>query len=348
LNTIQDKDFEVQPRSSDLRGRTSKSKLNNMITLPRKPKIVEREDNRAIIEIEACYPGYGTTLGNVLRRVLLSSLSGAAITGVKIKGVAHEFSNIPHVVEDVVQIILNLKQVRFKLHTDQPVKTSLKVKGEKEVTAGDIKTTAQLEIANPKTHIATLTDKKANLEMELEIEPGLGYSAVESRKKGKLEVGKIAVDAIFSSVRKVNYSIEHMRVGERTDYDRLRMTVETDGTIKPEEAFQKAAQILVDHFKIFAFLEEKKKAVKAKVGQKVAEKETKPKKEKVEEISKMKINDLKISAQAINLLEQSGVKTVAGLVKKRELDLEKIEGLGKKRIVEIKRALGKLGLTLHS
>jgi DNA-directed RNA polymerase subunit alpha len=318
-----------------------------MITLPLKPKIVEREDNRAVIEIEACYPGYGTTLGNVLRRVLLSSLPGAAITGVKIKGVPHEFSNIPYVAEDVVQIILNLKQVRFKLHANQPIKTSLKIKGEKEVIAGDIKTTAQLEIANPETYIATLTDRKANLEMELEIEPGLGYSAVESRKKGKLEVGKIAVDAIFSPVRRVNYSIEHMRVGERTDYDRLRMTIETDGTVKPKEAFQKAAQILVEHFKILAFLEEKKKTVKAKVGKKVAKKEAELKKE-VKVISKVKINDLKISAQAINLLEQAGIKTVAGLVKKKESDLEKIEGLGRKRVVEIKRALGKLGLTLYS
>jgi len=283
-----------------------------------------------------------------LRRVLLSSLPGAAITGVKIKGVPHEFSSIPYVAEDVVQIILNLKQVRFKLYTNQPIKTSLKIKGEKEVIAGDIKTTAQLEIANPKTHIATLTDRKSNLEMELEIEPGLGYSAVESRKKGKLEVGKIAVDAIFSPVRRVNYSIEHMRVGERTDYDRLRMTIETDGTVKPEEAFQKAAQILVGHFKILAFLEEKKKTVKAKVGRKVAKKEAESEKKEVEGISKIKINDLKISAQAINLLEQAGIKTVAGLVKKKESDLEKIEGLGKKRVVEIKRALGKLGLTLYS
>jgi len=283
-----------------------------------------------------------------LRRVLLSSLPGAAITDIKIKGVQHEFSTIPHVVEDVVQIILNLKQVRFKLYTDQPVKTSLKIKGEKEVTADDIKTSAQLEVANPKVHIATLTDRKADLEMELEVEPGLGYSAVESRKKEKLEVGKIAVDAIFSPVRKVNYSIENMRVGERTDYDRLRMTIETDGTIKPEEAFQKAARILVDHFKVLAFFEEKKEKTKAKTAKKKVKKEVRPDKEKTEEVGKIKISDLKISAQAINLLEQAGIKTVSGLIKKKEKDLEKVEGLGRKRVVEIKRALGKLGLILKS
>ncbi|PIV10415.1 MAG: DNA-directed RNA polymerase subunit alpha [Candidatus Portnoybacteria bacterium CG03_land_8_20_14_0_80_41_10] len=322
-----------------------------MITLPHKPKIIEKKNNLAVIEIEACYPGYGTTLGNVLRRVLLSSLPGAAITGVKIKGVQHEFSAIPYIVEDVVQIILNLKQVRFKLYTDQPVRVSLKAKGEREVTAADIKTTSQLEIANPKMHLATLSDKRANLEMELEIEPGLGYSATESRKKGKLEIGRIALDAIFSPVRKVNYSIEHTRVGERTDYDRLRVTVETDGTVSPEDAFQKAAQILVDHFKVLAFLGEKigKKVEKAKVKiDKKKTKKTSPQDKKNKEIARMKINDLKISAQAINLLEEGGVKTVGGLIKKKEADLKKIEGLGQKRIVEIKRALGKLGSTLRS
>lgn len=320
-----------------------------MITLPRKPKIKEKGNNQAVFEIEACYPGYGTTLGNVLRRVLLSSLPGAAITGVKIKGVEHEFSTIPYVIEDVVQIILNLKQVRFKLHTDQPVKALLKVRGEKEVTAADIKTSSELEVTNPKAHIATLTDKKTNLEIEMEIESGLGYSPVESRKKGKLEVGKIAVDAIFSPVRKVTYSTEHMRVGERTDYDRLKMNIETDGTITSQEAFRQAAQILVDHFKIFTFLEEKKLSQKIKKEKKAVKGKAVPEKKKVKKaIVKAKISDLKISSQAVNLLSQVGLKTVAGLIKKKEKDLEKIEGLGKKRIIEIKRALGKLGLTLRS
>ncbi len=323
-----------------------------MITLPKKPKVTGKEKNRAVFEIEACYPGYGTTLGNVIRRVLLSSLQGAAITSVKIKGVQHEFSTIPHVIEDVVQIILNLKQIRFKLHTDQPVKVSLKVKGEKEVTAADIKTTSELKVTNPEAHIASLTNKKANLEMEIEIEPGLGYSPVELRKKEKIEVGKIAVDAIFSPVRKVTYFIEHMRVGERTDYGRLKMTVETDGTITPEDAFQKAAQILVNHFKIFTLLEEKKAAKKktvkskAKVSKEIKKEAISERKKAGQELAKIKLVDLKISAQTANLLHEVGLKTVAGLAKKREKNLEKIEGLGKKRIVEIKRALGKLGLTL--
>lgn len=323
-----------------------------MITLPKKPKVTKKENNQAVFEIEACYPGYGTTLGNILRRVLLSSLPGAAITSVKIKGVQHEFSAIPHVIEDVVQIILNLKQIRFKLHTDQPVKAWLKAKGEKEVKAADIKTSSELEVVNPKAHIATLTNKKADLEIEMEIESGLGYSPVELRKKGKIEIGKIAVDAIFSPVRKVNYSTEHMRVGERTDYGRLKINIETDGTITPEEAFRQAAQILVDHFKIFAFLEEKKvkkkKPAKSKVKTvKKVKKIVSKKKEAEKERAKTKVNDLKISSQTANLLKEAGLRTVAGLIKKKEKDLEKIEGLGKKRIIEIKRALGKLGLTLR-
>jgi len=323
-----------------------------MITLPKKPKVTGKEKNRAVFEIEACYPGYGTTLGNVIRRVLLSSLQGAAITSVKIKGVQHEFSMIPHVIEDVVQIILNLKQIRFKLYTDQPIKVSLKVKGEKEVTAADIKTTSELEVINPEAHIASITNKKTSLEMEIEIERGLGYSPVELRKKEKLEVGKIAVDAIFSPVRKVTYFIEHMRVGERTDYGRLKMTIETDGTITPEDAFQKAAQILVDHFKIFTLLEEKKAAKKktvkskAKISKEVKKEAISERKRARQEMAKIRLVDLKISAQTANLLQEAGLKTVDGLSKKREKNLEKIEGLGKKRIVEIKRALGKLGLTL--
>jgi DNA-directed RNA polymerase subunit alpha len=327
-----------------------------MITLPSKPKVTKIEDNRSVFEIEGCYPGYGTTLGNAFRRVLLSSLSGAAITGVKIKGVQHEFSTIPHVVEDVVQIILNLKQVRFRLHTDQPMKASLKVKGEKEVKAGDIKTSTGLEVVNPEAHIATLTDKKANLEMEIEVEPGLGYLPVEQRKKGKLEIGKIAIDAIFSPVHKVNYSVEPMRVGERTDYNRLRIDIETDGSITPEEAFQKAAQILVDHFKVFTSLEKKKEVKKkkkkvvpsAKARAKREEEEAKEREKKAKDITKTKIDDLKISSRTKKALDTAGLKTVAGLIRKSGADLEKIEGLGKKGIVEIKRALGKLGLTLRS
>jgi len=319
-----------------------------MITLPNKPKIVEKKKNRAVFEVEACYPGYGTTLGNSFRRVLLSSLTGAAVTGIKIKGVQHEFSAIPHIKEDVVQIILNLKQVRFKMHTDQLVKVSLKIKGEKEVKAGDIKTGPELEVINQDAHIATLTNKKSDLEIEIDVEQGLGYSPVEERKKRKLEIGKIAIDAIFSPVKKVNYSIANMRVGEKTNYDRLTINIETDGSVDPEEAFLKAAQILVDHFAVFALLgkkDKKKKPAKKKEKKKEEKEESKKGRE---DVTKKKIDQLKISTRTSSVLEVAGLKTVAGLTRKSEKDLEKIEGLGSKGIVEIKRALGKLGLTLKS
>ncbi len=320
-----------------------------MITLPKKPKVIEEKGNSAVFEIEACYPGYGNTLGSALRRVLLSSLPGAAITGIKIKGVQHEFSTVPHVTEDVVQIILNLKQVRFKLHREESFKVTLKVKGEKEVKAGDIKTTADLEVINKDAHIATLTDKKAELEIEIEVEPGMGYSPIEERKKGKIEIGKIAIDAIFSPVRKVKYSITNMRVGERTDYDKMTFKIETDGTISPKDAFLYAAQILVDNYAVFTKLADKKKAKKAAPKakkEKKEKKEKKPVKDAKDDPTKIKIEDFKISARTASVLQAAGIKTVAGLIRKNIADLEKIDGMGDKGILEIKRSLGKLGLTL--
>lgn len=223
------------------------------IPLPEKPKIIKKSENRAIFEIDGCYPGYGMTLGNTFRRILLSSLSGTAITTVKIKGVSHEFSTIPYVFEDVIRIILNLKQIRFKIISQEalPIKVQLKVNGQREIKAKDIKVTSEVEIINKEAPIATLTDKKAKLEMEIEIDNGLGYVPVEQRKKEKLEIGAIALDAIFSPVKKVNYEVENMRVGERTDFNRLKLDIETDGTITPEEAFAKAADVLVEHFQLF-------------------------------------------------------------------------------------------------
>jgi DNA-directed RNA polymerase subunit alpha len=228
--------------------------MEHKIPLPQKAKVAKKEENRAVFEIDGCYPGYGMTLGNAFRRVLLSSLPGAAITSVKIKGVSHEFSTIPHVMEDVIHIILNLKQIRFKVNSPEslPLKIELKASGEKEVKAKEIKLSSEVEIINKDAHIATLTDKKAKLDIEIEIQSGLGYVPVEQRKKEKLEIGAIAVDAIFSPIKKINYEIENMRVGDRTDFNRLMIDIETDGSIAPEDAFIKAADILVDHFTPFA------------------------------------------------------------------------------------------------
>jgi DNA-directed RNA polymerase subunit alpha len=229
--------------------------MEHKIPLPLKPKIIKKSENHAIFEIDDCYPGYGITIGNAFRRVLLSSLDGAAITAVKIKGASHEFSTIPNVAEDVVRIILNLKQIRFKLNIPElinPLKIELKASGEKEVRAKDIKTTSELEVLNKDAHIATLTSSRAKLEMEIEVNTGLGYVPVEQRKKEKLEIGSIALDAIFTPIRRVNYEVENMRVGDRTDFNRVKIEIETDGSISPEEAFLKAADILVEHFVVFS------------------------------------------------------------------------------------------------
>ncbi len=219
-----------------------------MIPLPSQPKIIEKKDNLAIFEIAGFYPGYGVTVGNSLRRVLLSSLPGAAVTQVKIKGVQHEFSTIPGVLEDVITILLNIKQLRFKLHAEEPQRAKLLVKGIKEVKASAFELPTQLELMNKDALVATLTSKSSNLEIEILVEPGLGYQPVESRKMGKLEIGTIAVDAIFTPVRKVSYRVENMRVGERTDFDKLILELETDGTLTPEEVFSQAADLLVKHF----------------------------------------------------------------------------------------------------
>lgn len=313
------------------------------ISLPSKPNIIKRENNRAVFEIEGCYPGYGITLGNALRRVLLSSLPGAAVTGIKIKGVQHEFSTLPHIMEDVIEIILNLKQLRFKLTDNEKHKLFLKASGEKNVKASEIKVSTGVEIINKDAHIATLTDKKAGLEIEMDVEKGLGYWPVEQRQKQKLEIGLIPVDAIFSPIRRVNFEVENMRVGEKTDYNRLRFDVETDESITPEDAFKKAAEILVEQFKIFSVSAEEKREQIKKV---VKEGEKENERGKIEDVIKIDIDDLRISTRVINALKESGIKTVGGLIKKKEDTLLEIEGMGEKGLKEIKRALSKLGLEL--
>lgn len=242
-----------------------------MIQLPIEPKTISREGSRAVFEIGPLYPGYGTTIGNSLRRVLISSLEGAAITSAKIKGVDHEFSAIPGILEDVIEIILNLKKIRFKLFKDEPVTLTLNVKGEKEVTAADIKGAAEVEIINLGQKICTITDKKTELEMEITIEKGVGYVPVEQRQKEKLSVGKIAIDGIFTPVRNVNFTVENIRVGQRTDYNKVMLDVETDGSVSPEEALKKASQILIEHFNIINSVEVPVEEPKKKTSKKKEE-----------------------------------------------------------------------------
>ncbi len=305
-----------------------------MVPLPSSVKIVEKKGNKAIFEIEGLYPGYGITIGNNLRRVLLSSIEGAAITKVKIKGVQHEFSTIPGVLEDVLRIIINLKQVRCKLYGDEPQKLELSIRGEREIKAGDFKTPTQVEIINKDAHIATLTGKNSSLDIDLVVERGLGYVPAESRKKEKLEIGTIILDAIFTPTKGVAVKIENMRVGDRTDFDRLFLEVETDGSITPEEAFVRAAEVAFKHFEqIYLSLQATEELVSSR--EKTAG-----------DAGKKSIEELGLSARTMKVLLNNNIKTVGGLTRKSEVVLSKLEGLGDKGLAEIKRKLKKSGLEL--
>ncbi|MDD5431303.1 MAG: DNA-directed RNA polymerase subunit alpha [Candidatus Pacebacteria bacterium] len=252
--------------------------LNEAVSI----KKISETDTDGVFEIEGLYGGYGLTVGNALRRVLLSSLPGAVITQFKIKGVNHEFSTIPNIVEDVVEIGLNLKKIRFRFFANEPQTLTLKIKGEKDVTAADIETNSQVEIITPDVHIATLTAKGAELEMEMKIEQGLGYVPVEARKLEKLPIGMIALDAFFSPVIRVNFSVENMRIGDRTDYNRLKVEIKTDGSITPSAALVKSSDTMKGHFEKISKLEvrqitvpevkEAKKAAKKTAKKKTAKK----------------------------------------------------------------------------
>lgn len=329
------------------------------ITLPEKPKIIKQEGNFAIFEIKSCYPGYGVTIGNAFRRVLLSSLSGSAITAINISGVNHEFSTIPGIAEDVVEIVLNLKKVRFKMHTDEPAKLTLKVNKEGKVKASEIKTTSDVEVVNKDAYIATINDKNGKLEMEVRVETGIGYTPIEQQNKEKLEIGNIAIDSIFTPVKKVNFKVENMRVGKLTNYDKLILEIETSGEMTPEEAFKKAARLLVDHFNLFReVVEEEVKDEKAdkKAKEEIIKKEEsakekeleekESKKEEQEDVLKTQIEELNLSHRILNILSDGKIKSIGKLVKKSEEDLKILPGMGDKGIKEIKKALGKLGLTL--
>lgn len=211
-------------------------------------KSVASEAKHGVFEVEGLYAGYGLTLGNALRRTLLSSLPGAAVTYIKVKGASHEFTTLPGMKEDVVELTMNFKKLRFRMHTDEPRTLLVKVKGERVVSGADIEKSSDVELVNPEQVLAHLTEKSSEFEIEITVERGLGYSAVESRKGEKLAIGLIGIDAFFSPVTKVSYRVENMRVGDRTDYNRLRIEIDTDGTASPSAALHKSASILKDHF----------------------------------------------------------------------------------------------------
>jgi DNA-directed RNA polymerase subunit alpha len=315
------------------------------ISLPQVPKYTKLSENSGKFEVLGCYPGYGTTLGNSIRRVLLSSLEGAAVTSVKIKGAAHEFSTLPGVMEDAVQIILNLKKIRFKMEDDEPMKIILKSKGEGKVTAKDIKCPTGIEIVNKDQLIATVTDKKTELEMEIEVNKGLGYVPVEQQTRENKEIGVIAIDAVYTPIKRVNYNIEDMRVGKRTDYNKIIFEIETDGSVSPQEAFQKSIEILISQFSSLAGIAEEEEEKKEIVVEKKEEAEEE--KTEVSDPLKLGVADLKgLSNRTLNVLETNSVAKVKDIVKLKEDELKDLKGMGDKGIKEIKKAIGEFGLTL--
>ena len=311
------------------------------IVLPSKPKIVSEMDFSGSYEIDGLYPGYGHTLGNSLRRIILSSLPGAAVVAVKIEGIAHEFSVIPGVKEDAITILLNLKKIRFNVVSDEAQVLNLKAKGIKDVTAGDIKLSGGVEILNPELVIATLTDKNANLDMEITVEKGLGFVSKEVLQKNRVDIGQITLDAIFTPVRRVSYEVENMRVGDRTDFNRLKIFIETDGTITPKQALEKSIETMINQLKaIVGFKEEE-------ILTPINSHEGGTAKAAVDEDSlKTRIDTLDLSARTQNALSNANIRTVGGLARKKEKDILEIEGLGSKGLTEIKEVLGTFGITL--
>ncbi len=322
--------------------------MTHDLILPSKPKIINEQGVSGTYEIDGLYPGYGHTLGNSLRRIVLSSLPGAAVTKVKIKGVEHEFSTIDGVKEDVINILLALKKLRVRITGDEPVVLTLKVKGSKEVTAKDIDAPGQVEILNTDLHIASLTDKSSELDMEITVEKGLGYVSKEIIQKERVEIGAITLDAAFTPIRKANYEVENMRVGDRTDFNRLRMTIETDGTITPREALEQSITIMIHQLKaIVGFTENEPEA-------KSSRDDSDEKSEKIEgslrdidaDLLKTRIDLLGFSARTAKALTNGNVRTLGGLARKKESDIMDIDGLGAKGIQEIKKLLAQHGITL--
>ena len=317
------------------------------VTLPSKPRVVSEEGFAGTYEIDGLYPGYGHTLGNSLRRIILSSLPGVAITAVKIEGVSHEFSVIEGVKEDVIALLLNLKKVRITMHTDEPQTLALDISGPKTATAADIKTPGQVEIFNSDQHIAEITKKGATLSLEFLVEKGLGYVPKEVLQREKVDIGTIALDAAFTPIRRVNYEVENMRVGDRTDFNRLRIFIETDGTILPREALEKSIEIMINQLKSIVGFKEEVELVPEHEEEK--EQEVKVEEENKEldtDFLKTRTESLNLSPRTVNALSNANIRTLGGLVRKRGEDVLAIEGLGQKGLQEIKRVLSQHGITL--
>ncbi len=305
-----------------------------------KPKIeyAELSDTYGKFLVEPLDRGFGVTLGNALRRVLLSSISGAAVTSVKIESVLHEFSTIPGVVEDVTQIILNLKELTVRLHTDKPKLLRLEVKGKKEVTAADIQEDAEVDILNPVLHIATLDKKDAKLAMELVVERGKGYVPAEKHRKSEHVIGVIPVDSIFSPIQKVNYSVEETRAGHATDLDRLVFEVWTDGSIRPDEAIQEGARVLTESLKLFTGMGQEGEAYSSLEPGADAQ---------MGKLYAMPIEELDLSVRPYNCLKRAGINTVGDLMQRTEEEIVSVKNFGRKSLDEVREKLTVLGLSLR-
>ena len=286
--------------------------------------------------VEPLERGFGHTLGNSLRRVLLSSLPGVAVSSVHIEGVQHEFSTIPGVKEDVTEIILNLKNLAVKMFTDEPKKLFIDITGPCDLTAGDIKVDDEVEIINPDMHIATLNED-AHLQMQLTLEKGRGYISADKNKNPGMAIGEIPMDSIFTPIRKVNYTVADTRVGQTTDFDSLTLEIWTNGTLKPEEAISGAAKILSEHLSLFVSLTDQVMPVSM----------VQPEDDKKEKVLEMTIEELELSVRAYNCLKRAGINSVAELVQRNQEDMMKVRNLGRKSLEEVENKLAELGLALR-
>jgi len=315
--------------------------LETNVTLPSKPRVVKEDGNHGIFEIDGLYPGYGHTLGNSLRRIILSSLPGAAITQVKIDGAEHEFSTLAGIKEDVITVLLNLRRVRLALHSDEPVTMTLKASGTGTVTAKDIDAPSQIEILSPDEHIAEITAKSGKLEIEMTVEKGLGYVPREVHQKDKVEIGTIALDAVFTPIRRANYEVENMRVGDRTDYNRLRLIVETDGTYSPRAAIEQSIEIMIHQLKSIIGFQDIHEDTDTAAEETASENNEEPD----PEVLKTRIETLDLTSRTLQALEEASIRTIGGLVRKKKDDILALDGIGPKGVEEIEELLKKHDLS---
>lgn len=323
--------------------------MNTSIVSPSKPKIIKEIDNKGSYEIGGLYPGYGHTLGNSLRRIILSSLPGAAITSIKIAGIPHEFSTIKGIKEDVISMILNLKKIKFSIIAGEEIVLTLKKKGVGAVTARDIDVAGQVEVLTPDQHIATITESDAVLQMEITLSNGIGYVSKEVLQKERVPVESIALDAAFSPIQNVSYDVEPMRVGDRTDFNKLIINIETDGSITPKEALEKSIEIMIYQLKAiidFQDIEIVKEEVESKTEESKDDDENKLDKDVLDDVLKTRIESLEISQRTINALIEANIRTIGGLIRKKEKDLLDVDGMGKKGLDELKEILAKFDLTI--